>query len=175
MDHARAFSAALGSPLPERLLDLGSGGGVPGLVLAYDHPSLRVALLDASERRTAFLLEAVTTLRLDDRVEILRGRAEELGRESRLRGAFDAVVARSFASPGVTAECAAPFLRMGGRIVVAEPPGSDGSRWSPEGLAALGLTAIGVVHDRPRLMLLEATARCPDRFPRRNPGKRPLF
>jgi len=105
-------------------LDLGSGGGVPGLVLALALPFSRWVLLEASRKRSAFLAEAVRRLDLEGRVSVAAERAEEAGRGP-LRGSFDLVVARSFAAPAVTAECGAPFLRAGGLLIVAEPPANQ--------------------------------------------------
>ena len=119
--HARGFAAAVRTA-PLRVLDLGSGGGVPGLVLAAHWASSEVVLLDAAERRCAFLAESVASLGWADRVRVVRSRAEAAGRREDLRGRFDVVVARGFGPPAVTAECGAPFLVVGGRLVVSEPP-----------------------------------------------------
>ncbi|MBN2621748.1 MAG: class I SAM-dependent methyltransferase [Acidimicrobiales bacterium] len=134
IDHARGFAAGLGTP-PQRFLDLGSGGGLPGLVLALHWPASQAVLLDASARRCAFLAEAVAELGCDDRVSVVRARAEDAGRRPELRGAFDAVVARGFGPPAVTAECGAPFLVVGGHLVVSEPPGDDGEATADVGAA----------------------------------------
>ena len=107
---------------PTAFLDLGSGAGVPGLVLALAWPDARGTLLDSSERRTAFCGRAIDRLGLTGRVRVVRARAEEAGRDPALREQFDLVTARSFARPAVTAECAAPFLCLGGRLLVSEPP-----------------------------------------------------
>jgi 16S rRNA (guanine527-N7)-methyltransferase len=126
--HAVGFAAGLDTP-PRRLLDLGSGGGVPGLVLATVVWSESTAvLLDAGLRRCVFLEETVEELGLHQRVSVRRDRAEAAGRDPELRGTFDIVVARSFGPPAVTAECAAPFLRVGGVLVVSEPPPTVQSR-----------------------------------------------
>jgi 16S rRNA (guanine527-N7)-methyltransferase len=121
VDHSVGFTAGVDQP-PERFLDLGSGGGVPGLVLALTWPGAQAVLLDAGERRCAFLRQAVDDLALGPRVTVVRERAELAGRDRRWRATFDLVVARSFGRPAVTAECGAPFLRVGGRLVVSEPP-----------------------------------------------------
>lgn len=180
--HAAAFGAALSSP-PSRVLDLGAGGGLPGLVLAAEvWTEARWTFLDAQARRVEFLQEAVDRLAIADRVEVIGERAELVGREPDHRGGYDAVVARSFGSPGITAECAAPLLRVGGHLVVSEPPDVDVStRWLEEPLGTLGFgparrveVSVGTeVH----LAVLELVAPVPDRFPRRVgiPAKRPLF
>ena len=173
VEHARGFAAAFAVP-PAQFVDLGSGGGVPGLVLAEQWPTAEAVLLDSMERRTAFLAEAVLALGWDDRVEVVRGRAEEFGRAQ--RGRFDGVVARGFAPPPVTAECAAPLLRVGGLLVVSEPP-EGGSRWPAERVAVLGLADEGVLVASARYQVLRQVAVCPDTYPRRVgiPAKRPLW
>ena len=84
--------------------------GLPGLVLVGMWPDCRATLLDAGERRCAFLAEAVDRLGLGGPGDGRAVPAEEAGRRPDLRGGFDLVVARSFGPPAVTAECGAPFL-----------------------------------------------------------------
>jgi 16S rRNA G527 N7-methylase RsmG len=175
---AEAFVAAVGGA-PATVLDLGSGGGLPGLVMAMRWAGTRLTLLDGSTERGAFLVDAVARLGLYEVVEVAVGRAEELGRQGALRGGFEVVVARSFGAPAVVAECGAPFLAIGGRLMVSEPPGSDGSRWHhPEVLAQLGLEQADLRSQGDHaFQVLRATRACPPRFPRRTgvPAKRPLF
>jgi hypothetical protein len=93
-----------------------------------------------------------------------------------LRGTQVAVVARAFAAPPVTAECAAPLLRVGGLLVVSEPPGAAGAdRWS--GVAELGLGPAVHRPGPPALVVLTQESACPLRYPRRTgiPAKRPLW
>ena len=155
-------------------VDLGSGAGLPGLVLALALPHSTWVLVEAMERRARPLVDAVSHLDLADRVAVWHGRAEDFSRSPGRRGAADLVTARGFASPAATAECAAPLLHPGGLLAVSEPPESDGSRWPLPGLAELGLAPVGVVEG---IMVCEATAPCPEVFPRRVgiPAKRPLF
>jgi len=177
--HARELAAAIGS-FGGRFLDLGSGGGVPGLVLAEQWPEARGTLLDAQQRRCSFLERAVERLGLDGRVVVVCGRAERLAREPGLRGAFDLVVARSFAAPAVTAECAVGFLRVSGRLVVTEPPGGEmaGERWPVGGMAQLGFASPEPIRrGETGAMSVVLSAEVSDRWPRREgvPGKRPLW
>ena len=81
------------------VLELGSGGGLPGLVLAVEDPDLRLVLLDSARRSTDFLRWAIEELQLSSRVEVVNARAEQLGREEKYRGSFAAIVARSFGPP----------------------------------------------------------------------------
>lgn len=179
IDHAFGFADG-NHPAPGSALDLGSGGGVPGLVLAtLVWPTSSWVLLDSAERRCAYLVEAADRLGLSDRVSVVRERAEIAGRDDELRAAFDLVVARSFGPPAVSAECAAPFLRVGGRFVMSEPPVDDPpDRWPATGVAQLGLRRTeSPPETRFHFAAFTQHELCPDRYPRRTglPAKRPLF
>jgi 16S rRNA (guanine527-N7)-methyltransferase len=137
---ADAFADALG-PVTGRVLDLGSGGGVPGLLLAARYDQVAWVLLDGNRRRTSFLARAVAELGWAGRVEVVRSPAETAAHRPELRSSFAAVVARSFGPPPVTAECAVGFLQLGGRLLVSEPPEERADRWPADGLRSLGLTA----------------------------------
>lgn len=186
VQHALAFTRVVrsyarvldrtGGPAPS-VLDLGSGAGLPGLVVATEWTDCTVTLLDGSERRADFLQGALERLELGRRCRVLAGRAEDLGRLPELRGAFDAVVARSFGTPAVTAECAAPFLRVGGVLVVSEPPEKRHDRWPEDGLALLGMGRPTRVADVFSFEVVWQERLCPEWFSRRIgiPAKRPLF
>jgi 16S rRNA (guanine527-N7)-methyltransferase len=186
--HAEGFVAVCrrlwpDGPTPPVLLDLGSGGGIPGLVVASRLPDVTLVLLDAQARRTAFLSEAVRRLGLEARVSVRQDRAEAAGRDPGARGKFDGVLARSFGRPAVVAECAAPLLKTGGWLVVSEPPGDApvdppaAARWPAEPLRQLGLVPDVKLHESFDFQTLRQADPCPDRFPRRDgvPAKRPLF
>lgn len=146
--HARQYVDAL-PPLTagERIIDLGSGGGLPGLPLFLSQPSATGALLDASAKRCAFLLWALETLGLGDRVEVLEGRAEDVAHQPSHRFAYSAVVARGFGPPASTVECSCGFLSPGGRVIISEPP--ERRPWPAPALEAIGLSVdeshVGVV------------------------------
>lgn len=177
-DHVRrALDLAVAADeAPVLALDLGSGGGVPGLPLMLLWPRSRWVLLEASSRKAAFLKEALAVLDLVGRAEVELERAETAAR-SKLRGVFDLVVARGFAGPAVTAECGSGFLRPGGRMIVAEPPGGAPSRWDPAGLRQLGMVIGSAFHSPTACQVLLQEHACPDRYPRRVgvPAKRPLW
>jgi 16S rRNA (guanine527-N7)-methyltransferase len=188
IDHAlgfvETFEQLLGRP-PRSVVDLGSGGGLPGLVLAEVWPETHVLLLDASERRTEFLkleLGRLSTAGAPGRgsVEVVRGRAEEMAHDERYRERFEGVSARSFGRPAVVAECGAPFLILGGVLVVSEPPeGEAAARWSARGLADVGLAPGDPirVEERFNYRALAKVGPTPIAYPRRVgvPAKRPLF
>jgi 16S rRNA (guanine527-N7)-methyltransferase len=184
IQHAQGF-AVIGrrlSPETPQLIDLGSGGGLPGLVVAAGWPGATLHLLEANGRRAAFLRRAVERLDLEKRVSVLEQRAEVAGRQPDLRATFDGALARSFGRPAVVAECAAPFLRVGSWLLVSEPPRSQNeddaeSRWPVEPLRLVGLKPAEVLHETYEYRLLRQVERCSERFPRRDgvPAKKPLF
>lgn len=135
--NAELFASAV--PFGASVLDLGSGAGLPGLIVAHLRPDVHMTLLEASERRCRFLEEWVP--RLAPTASVLHGRAETLARDERYRRRFETVVSRSFGPPAVTAECAAGFLAPGGLLLVSEPPTEDTDRWPVAGLLRLGLVA----------------------------------
>lgn len=178
LEHALAFAGAISEP-PARALDLGAGGGLPGLVLAARvWPSTQWTFLDSQRRRTDFLAIASADLDLSDRVRVITERAEVLGRDPDHRGVYDLVVARSFGPPAVLAECASPLLCPDGLLVVSEPPDGSIERWPEDDLPLVGLRApsqrqVGSAN----FMVLIRNHDTLDRFPRRVgvPAKRPLF
>lgn len=106
--------AVLGEAIPERasVIDIGSGAGLPGLVLAIVRPDLSITLLEPLLRRTTFLSECVAMLGLDN-VEVRRGRAEEVVKDY----AADVVTARAVAPLERLARWALPLLRPGGELL----------------------------------------------------------
>lgn len=175
IEHARGFAAATPrSPTaPDLACDLGSGGGLPGLVLAAEvWPESRWVLLEGMEKRCELLRWAISELGLGERVSVVHGRVEHLGRPGEpLRAACTLVTSRSFGPPRVTAEAGAPLLVAGGTLVVSEPPESQGQRWPAAGLSPLGLSPSGVVRtDSAGYMVLTQTGPCPPEYPR--PWKR---
>ena len=158
------------------VMDLGTGGGIPGLPLASWRTDLTWVFADAMEKRIAFVRSALEELGIE--AEVLLGRAEELALAPGRRGSVDVVVARSLAAPGVAAEYVAPFLKVGGKAVIAEPPGGDASRWPVDELAAFGLRrGHQLFAPTATLQILEQVEECPSEFPRRvgAAAKRPRF
>lgn len=137
VDHARGFVRALEAHGPiETVLDLGAGGGVPGLVIAHDRPDLHVTLLDRRAKRTDFLERVVRRLGWSDRIAVVCADVEAFRPDNR----FDAVTARGFGPPGVTLSAATRFVRVGGPMVISEPPGVD--RWDDALLTRLGVRRV---------------------------------
>ncbi len=111
-------SLALLRPLeearPQSLLDVGTGGGLPGIAIACVCPGLRVTLLDATRKKLDALDRIIRELALDD-VKTLWGRAETLAHDAAYRESFDAVTVRAVGDLRVCIEYAAGFIRPGGQ------------------------------------------------------------
>lgn len=183
--HALAFERVVadalllrkGSPTPVSYVDLGTGGGFPGLLIAQASYIDRAYFIEVRQKRAAFLKEWVDRLGLEERVGVICERAEVVGRGA-LRGANALVTARAFGAPAVTAECAAPLLGLGGIAIVSDPPdGGDGVRWPDKGVEVLGLSQVAIKEDGFSFRSLSAVKICPSRFPRRVgiPRSQPLF
>jgi len=102
-------------PIGASVVDVGSGAGLPGIVLAVARPDLSITLVEPLARRTAFLSEAVTALGLDQTVTVVRGRAEDVV-DGPAAGA-DVVTARAVAPLDRLAGWCLPLVRTGGRLL----------------------------------------------------------
>ncbi len=138
--HAEQFVAALPAWV-HSVADLGSGGGLPGLVIAVRRPELVLSLVERRRSRADLLSRAVRALGCADRVTVVADDVQRLAATH--PHAFDAVTARSFAAPPITAKWAGALLRTGGILVVSEPPADEQDRWPHALLAACGLADQG--------------------------------
>ncbi len=114
-------------PTPEwfagkRAIDVGTGAGIPGLVMKIALPELEITLLDSMQKRTKFLIEVVNELELKG-LEVITGRAEELGQEPGHRESYDLVVARAVARLAELAELTIPFANIGGTVILPKSSG----------------------------------------------------
>jgi 16S rRNA (guanine527-N7)-methyltransferase len=166
-----------------RCLDVGSGGGLPGIPLAIAFPALSVTLLEATGKKTAFLRETLDALDLPN-VAVVTARAEDAGRDPAHRDAYDLVVARALAPLDVALEWCLPFVKTGGVLVL--PRGSDLAEQMPAGWVAAKALAARLrppvpldLADLPpgrALAVADKLGRTPRAFPRRAglASKRPL-
>jgi 16S rRNA (guanine527-N7)-methyltransferase len=147
-----------------RVVDVGSGGGVPGVPLAVALPEREIVLLESAERKCRFLEDATRDI---PNAEVWRGRAEE-----HALGGYGVAVARALAPPPVAAEWCLPLVASGGAVVLYVGRNVD--------LAALARVSErvggGTPETHPGLIVIPKVTQTPPGFPRR-PGmarKRPL-
>lgn len=168
---------------PLRCIDVGSGAGFPGLPLKIIRPELQLTLLEAAEKKTAFLRHIVERLGLEG-VEVVTARAEEAGHDPRYREQYDVALARAVARMPTLAEYCLPFCKVGGRFVAQKGAAIQAELESAEAaLAILGgqLQEVKRIHipeiDQYRSLINILKVRpTPAEYPRRVgvPAKRPL-
>lgn len=159
------------------VLDVGSGGGLPGMPLAIVMPHLRFTLLEATGKKAAFLVAAAARLKLSN-VKVVNDRAEHAGHLEGQRERYDAVVARAVGALAVLAELTVPFAKVGGRLLLIK-----GQKAEEELAAAkqalhklLAVHAGTVETPTGRIVVLEKPRKTPSGYPRRagEPKAKPL-
>ena len=170
---ARGLLTQAAPPPGARVVDVGAGGGVPGLVMAILRPDLEVTLIDADRRKAGFLLHAAALCDCP-RVVVLPRRAEDVGRDPDHRAAHDLAVSRATAPAAVLCELALPLLRIGGRLLALV--GDAGADADVAAVAAASCgggipAAVG-----PGMLSVTKLAATPERYPRPAgvPARRPL-
>jgi 16S rRNA (guanine527-N7)-methyltransferase len=157
------------------LIDVGSGGGMPGLPLKLARPELTVTLLEADRRKAAFLLHAAARLGVE--VEVVAERAETAARGP-LRESFDVAVCRALAPLPVLVELCLPFVRVGGRLLAMRSAGESLEAASAElgGGAPELHPAPSAARDRGTVVSITKLSPTPATYPRRPgvPSRRPL-
>lgn len=182
LDSLSCLLAIRGTPM-ERVIDVGTGAGFPGIPLKIACPAIRLTLVDSVRKKVEFCRYMVETLRLKD-VEVIQERAETIGLHPDHRQSYDWAVARAVAEMPVLMEYTLPLVRIGGRVLAMK--GESGpleSQAAEHAMRVLGghlqqlipVTLPGV-EDQRYLVVVEKLAATPDRFPRRAgiPAKRPL-
>lgn len=167
--------------LGSNIIDVGTGGGFPGMVLAILLPEVKFTLLEATSKKTEYLKLAVGKLNLQN-VEILNARAEEAGREPKFRENFDTAVSRAVSEIRVLFEYMSPFVKPGGNIIcfkAGEPEEEiDDAKNS---LSILGggkgeLIKFEMPYGGRSFFIVEKKSSTPEKYPRRPgvPLKKPL-
>lgn len=182
LDSLSCTLAWKGTP-PDRLIDVGTGAGFPGIPLKIVYPRLKLTLVESVGKKAKFCEHIVQTLGLQH-VEIVQRRAEDLGQDGRHRERYDCAVARAVANMNVLSEYLIPFVRVGGMALAQKGENGPAEAQSAEGaMKILGgklkqvvpVHLPGVVEDR-YLILVDKVAATPPKYPRK-PGlaaKQPL-
>lgn len=138
ISHALWFAKAIPADATE-IVDLGSGAGVPGLVIAIARPELQVLLVDRRSGRTDALERSISVLKLVPRVTVLCAEISSMIRDPQWMRKFDAAISRGLGPHMQTLTMSRDLVKHGGVIVVSEPPASAGSRWDASEISKLEL------------------------------------
>lgn len=155
--------------LPEgsRIIDVGSGGGLPGVPLAIVLPALRFTLLEATGKKAAFLRSAASALNLSN-LSVAQDRAERAGRSPEHREQYDAAVARAVGPLSVIAELCIPLVKIGGSVLLIKGQKADEElAASKKALHMLHALHAGTI-DTPtgRIVVLDKPRKTPAAYPR---------
>lgn len=168
---------------PQKVLDLGTGAGFPGIPLKIVFPELEITLMDSLNKRVLFLQDVISSLQLEN-IEAVHGRAEEAARNKKYRESFDLCVSRAVANISTLSEYCLPFVKIGGSFIsykssTIEDELEDGKK----GIAILG----GKVKDvykftlpdselQRSFVIIEKEKKTPKAYPRKagTPSKEPL-
>lgn len=167
----------------DKVIDVGTGAGFPGLPLKIACPHIRLTLVEATRKKVEFCQHVVETLGLES-VSVVHGRAERLGHDPEHRGAYTLSLARAVAPLPVLVEYLLPFTKVGGWALAQKgDTAHEEAQNASEALGILGghvdrlipVELPGVVETR-YLVLIQKIAETPEQYPRRIgiPTKRPL-
>lgn len=167
-----------------KVIDIGTGGGFPGLPLAILYPEHHVTLLDSTQKKIQFLNDAVGNLELNN-VQGVAGRAEAIAHAPSHRAQYDIALIRAVASPPVCAEYALPYLKIGGIAVLYQGhwPEEEGDRLQSAAeqlggtILAIESFATPITNSVRHCLYLQKITSTPHRYPRTVgiPAKNPLI
>ena len=167
-----------------RIIDIGTGAGLPGIPIKIIRPDIRLTLLEATTKKVKFLQYLTEKLRLDD-IEIINGRAEEIARRYQYREKYDLAVSRAVAVLPVMAELVLPFCRIGGLFIAQKKGDTEQEvQKSTRAITELGgmlkdIMPVNISNsdEKRKLVIIEKVKLTPDKYPRRSgmPEKRPIM
>jgi len=132
-----------------RIIDVGTGGGLPGMPLAIARPDLRFTLIDATGKKVAFLQSCIDALALSN-VTAIQARAEILGHEVEHRHRYDLATVRAVGKVAEIAEYCLPFVRVGGRVLAMKGKAAESElALAGDALGVLGAGDLAVIEAYP--------------------------
>ena len=152
------------------VIDVGTGGGLPGVVWAVYRPDLKITLLDSINKKCEAVNEIINALGLS-KVKIICSRSEDFARVN--RESFDMAGAKALASAGVTAELLSPLVKVGGRVItfkgekVHDELSEVNDKWQKLGLSKPEINFYGDENSSKCLVTWQKVKSCPREFPRR--------
>ena len=168
---------------PDRLIDIGTGAGFPGIPLKILYPNLKLTLVESVGKKAMFCQHIVRVLGLEH-VDVIQSRAEDLGQNPQHREKYDWAVARAVANLNVLGEYLIPLVKVGGMMLAQKgESGPAEAQSAEEAMKILGgklkqlihVTLPSVAEDR-YLVVVEKIAATPPKYPRKPgiPMKQPL-
>ena len=167
----------------EKIIDIGTGGGFPGLPLKIYNNNLNVTLLDSLNKRIIFLNEVIKSLNLEN-IQAIHGRAEELGRTEDYREKYNICISRAVASLNTLSEYCIPFVKVGGYFISMKGPDVEEElKEAEKAINILGgkiiktekikIPETDIIHS---LIIIEKIKSTPTKYPRGagKPKKKPL-
>ena len=166
----------------KRILDVGTGGGFPGIPLAAAFPDKELVLADSLLKRLRIVESLARECDIHN-IKVIHGRAEDLARRKDMRESFDICVSRALANMSTLAEYCLPFVKIGGTFISYKGPGEDISKGT-RAIKEMGgkflrkerpelLKEMGLDH---RLIYIQKEKDTPKKYPRKagTPSKDPL-
>lgn len=166
------------------LIDIGAGAGFPSIPMLIANPTIHVTIVDSLNKRIKFLEELTQALKLADRVNLVHGRAEDIGRDKKYRGQYDIATARAVANMNVLSEYCMPMVKKGGFFVALK--GAKAQEEVDEAHNAIstlgGKVAFIHTEELPKnegersVVLIKKTLDTPNKYPRKagKPTKQPI-
>lgn len=170
-------SAAFLLPRAGRVIDVGTGGGLPGMVWAIARPDLEFVLLDSIAKKMAQVEKIRVLLGLKN-VKTICARSEDYAKSNEEK--FSVAAARAVTAAGILAELLVPFVKIGGKLIAFKGPKAAeeletvGNQWAGLGLSSPKLIPYSYDEKKRYLLVWEKTARSPKAIPRR-PGMAEKF
>lgn len=164
------------------LIDLGTGGGLPGVPIKIVRPDLVITLLDSNRKKTLFLKDTIKILGLE-KINVVNKRAEEIGQEAEHREKYNYIFSRAVAKMSVLAELALPLLTLGGEAIFYKGPRGDDEFKTAEGAIETCGGALKYVKsydlkngESRKLYVIKKIKATPGKYPRKSgkPGKNPI-
>ncbi|SHK04313.1 16S rRNA (guanine527-N7)-methyltransferase [Tepidibacter formicigenes DSM 15518] len=167
----------------DKIIDVGTGAGFPGIPLKVCLNDLNLTLLDSLNKRINFLKEVCSSLELEN-VEFVHGRAEDFGKDEKYREKYDIATARAVASLPILLEYCTPFIKVGGYFVCLKGPSiGEELKESKKAMDVLGMEFVEKIDVKlpftdinHNILILKKVKNTPTKYPRKagKPSKNPI-